>query len=276
MEPQTSVALSIAGSDSSAGAGIQADLKTFSALQVYGATVITCVTAQNTTGVSAVHQIPAPIIEAQIDAVFADLSIGAIKTGMLGDETAIVAVVSKLRALAGNLPLVVDPVMVSTTGSRLLERGAEEALKRELLPIATLLTPNRHEAAVLLDCAPAGAGSEVERQARRLVALGPKSVLLKGGHAAGEEAVDVFFDGQSLLRFAAPRLHTKNTHGTGCTLSAAIAAFLVRGMPLEEAIGAAKTYLQSALEHADALRIGKGAGPLYHFWALEGRKKADG
>jgi hydroxymethylpyrimidine/phosphomethylpyrimidine kinase len=263
---QTRAALSIAGSDSSAGAGLQADLKTFSALGVYGATVITAVTAQNTIGVTAVHFIPGEIITAQLDAVFSDLSIAAVKTGMLGNEEAIAATASGLERWARNIPVVVDPVMVSTTGSRLLEAGAEKALVERLIPLAALITPNLQEAAALLDLPLARSVDEVKDQAQRLLALGPSSVLIKGGHGRGPDATDIFFDGATFHSYSAPWIATANTHGTGCTLASATAAFLVRGLPLERAIAEAKTYLHEALEHANELDIGRGSGPVSHFY----------
>ncbi len=259
-------ALTIGGSDSSAGAGIQAGLKTFSALGVYGATVITAVTAQNTLGVTAVHFIPPGIVTAQIDAVFSDLSIRAAVTGMLGTEDIVAAVAAGLERWAQSVPIVVDPVMVSTSGSRLLQKNAEAALAARLLPRAALLTPNLEEAAALLDTGVAQSESEAMDQAERLLALGPRAVLLKGGHAGGLSAVDLYYDGSKFRSYAAPRIATKNTHGTGCTLASAIAAFLVKGLPMEEAIGEAKAYLQGALERAEEARIGAGAGPLPHFY----------
>ncbi len=263
---RTPAALSIAGSDSSAGAGLQADLKTFSALGVYGATVVTAVTAQNTLGVTAVHLVPGDIIAAQLDAVFSDLSVRAVKTGMLGSEEGIAATASGLERWAAGIPVVVDPVMVSTTGSRLLEKGAEQALTERLIPLAALITPNLLEAAALLDLPVAQTGEETANQARRLLALGPKAVLIKGGHGAGTEATDLFFDGARFRSYSAPRIATANTHGTGCTLASAIAAFLVMGLPLEEAIARAKAYLHGALEHSSDLEIGAGAGPVSHFY----------
>jgi hydroxymethylpyrimidine/phosphomethylpyrimidine kinase len=267
---RTLAAFSIAGSDSCAGAGLQADLKTFSALGVYGATAVTAITAQNTLGVSAVHPVPPDIIAAQIDAVFSDLSVGAVKTGMLGGEDAIEAVASGLERWARDIPIVVDPVMISTTGSRLLDEGAERALARRLIPLATLITPNLHEAAALLDLPMARNEEEIEDQAQRLFAFGPSAVLIKGGHGAGAAATDVFYDGAGLRLYSAPRIATKNTHGTGCTLASAIAAFLVKGVPLQGAIAKAKAYLQEALEHADELKIGSGAGPVFHLWRWRG------
>lgn len=266
----TPVALTIAGSDSSAGAGLQADLKTFSALGVYGATVVTAVTAQNTQAVTAIHHIPPEIIATQIDAVFSDLSVGAVKTGMLGNEAAILACADGLQRWARDIPIVVDPVMVSTSGSRLLNQGAETLLVEKLIPLAALVTPNLLESAALLRSDVARTEAEAEEQARRLLGLGSKAVLLKGGHGGWVEAADFFFDGATMRRLASPRIETKNTHGTGCTLSSAIAAYLTKGFALEDAVISAKSYVQRALERADELSVGKGPGPLFHFHELAG------
>jgi hydroxymethylpyrimidine/phosphomethylpyrimidine kinase len=263
---RTPVALSIAGSDSSAGAGLQADLKTFSALGVYGATVVTGVTVQNTRGVTAVHHVPAGIVAAQIDAIFSDLSVRAVKTGMLGSEAAVHAVADAFERWAAGIPIVIDPVLVSSSGSRLLDKGGEGALRLRLLPLAALVTPNLLEAAALLDIEPAQNESEIKAQAARLLALGPKAVLIKGGHAEGPEAIDFYYNGSNFRAYSAPRIAAKNTHGTGCTLASAIAAFLVKGLRMEEAIAQAKTYLQGAIERAGVLDIGSGSGPLPHFY----------
>jgi len=266
MSGATPVALSIAGSDSSAGAGLQADLKTFSALGVYGATAVTAVTAQNTQSVTAVHIVPGEIIAAQLDAVFSDLAIRAVKTGMLGNEEGVGAVAGSLARWAGGVPIVVDPVMISTSGSRLLAKGAEKALSGKLFPLAALITPNLHEAAALLGEDAARNENEMRRQAERLLAFGPKAVLIKGGHASGPEAADLFYDGSHFRSYSGPRVAAKNTHGTGCTLASAIAAFLVKGLQMEEAIAEAKAYLQGAIAQAAGLHIGSGAGPLWHFY----------
>jgi hydroxymethylpyrimidine/phosphomethylpyrimidine kinase len=262
----TPAALSIAGSDSSAGAGLQADLKTFSALGIYGATVVTAVTAQNTQGVTAIHPVPGETISAQLDAVFSDLCIMAVKTGMLGSEEGVSAAAGSLERWAGGIPIIVDPVMVSTSGSRLLAKGAEKALAGRLIPLAALITPNLHEAAVLLDAEPAQNENEMRQQAERLLDLGPKAVLIKGGHLSGPKATDLFYGGSHFRAYSASRIAAKNTHGTGCTLSSAIAAYLVKGLPMEEAIAEAKAYLHSAIAQAASLRIGSGAGPLWHFY----------
>ncbi len=266
MSGTTPAALSIAGSDSSAGAGIQADLKTFSALGVYAATAITAITAQNTLGVSAVHLVPGDIIAAQIEAVLSDLTIRAVKTGMLGSAEGVISVAQSLEQWARGVPVVVDPVMVSTTGSRLLEKDAEAELAGRLFPLAVLITPNLHEAAVLLNCDVARSADDAKFQAERLLELGPGAVLLKGGHGAAPDATDLYFDGTKFRIYSAPRIETKNTHGTGCTLASAIAAFLVKGSPLEQAIAEAKTYVQGAIERADDLDIGTGSGPVSHFY----------
>jgi hydroxymethylpyrimidine/phosphomethylpyrimidine kinase len=263
----TTIALTIAGSDSSGGAGIQADLKTFSALGVYGASAITAITAQNTSGVTGVHVIPPEFILGQIEAVFSDLAVGSVKVGMVGNEMAALAVAEGLRRWR-TAPVVIDPVMVAESGSALLEAGAEAALRSHLLPLADLLTPNLPEAARLLGASEAVDETMMVRQGELLLALGPKAVLIKGGHAKGAEAVDILLDGTSTVRFAADRVATRNTHGTGCTLSAAIAAGLASGMPLLDAVRRAKLYLTNALMHADEMQIGRGHGPVHHFFDI--------
>lgn len=260
------IALTIAGSDSSGGAGIQADLKTFSALRVYGASVLTAVTAQNTTGVQAVHVLPGDVVAAQLRSVFADLAVAAVKIGMLGTGEAVRAVTEGLTDYQG--PVVLDPVMVATSGDALMVADAEEALKGELLPRATLLTPNLHEAARLLDTELAEDEDAIAAQARHLVALGARAVLVKGGHGTGEEAVDLLCDGLHVERFAAPRIATAHTHGTGCVLSSAIAAHLAHGRSLHDAVARAKVFLTDALRHADWLSVGQGAGPAHALGAL--------
>jgi hydroxymethylpyrimidine/phosphomethylpyrimidine kinase len=264
---RTPIALTIAGSDSSGGAGIQADLKTFSALGVYGASVITALTAQNTTGVSAVEVMSADFIGAQIDAVFSDLEVGAVKIGMVGNEAAVLAVADGLRRWRGP-PVVLDPVMVAASGGALLEEGAEAALRSHLLPMADLLTPNLPEAARLLGALSAVDENMMVRQGELLLALGPRAVLVKGGHAEGPEAVDIFLDGENAVRLATDRVATNNTHGTGCTLSSAVAAYLALGLSLPEAVRRAKLYLTNALLNAHRLRIGRGSGPVHHFFDI--------
>lgn len=261
------IALTVAGSDSSGGAGIQADLKAFSALGVYGASVITAVTAQNTRAVTAVHPIPGDVIAAQLDAVFADLDVRAVKIGMLGGPEVIETVA---RGLTGRgVPLVLDPVMVSKSGDALLPDAAVAALREALLPCAALLTPNLPEAARLLDCVPAEGEAQMAEQARALLALGPQAVLMKGGHGKGATCIDLLVTaGGTLLRLEAPRHATRNTHGTGCTLSSAIAAELAKGRAREDAVRRAHAYLQGALAAADGLSVGTGHGPVHHFHAL--------
>jgi hydroxymethylpyrimidine/phosphomethylpyrimidine kinase len=259
----TPIAVTIAGSDSSGGAGIQADLKTFAALGVYGASIITALTAQNTKSVLAIHQVPAEFIAAQIDAVFSDLDVGAVKVGMLGDATAIAAVAAGLeRHRARNV--VLDPVMVASSGETLLRDDAVSALGN-LIAQADLLTPNLPEAAALLDASPARDEDEMRQQAQTLLALGPGAVLIKGGHGSGPESVDLLVEADACTRFAAPRIETRNSHGTGCTLSSAIAAGLAKGLSLSDAVGEAKSYISGAIDAAERLEIGAGRGPLHHF-----------
>jgi hydroxymethylpyrimidine/phosphomethylpyrimidine kinase len=262
----TAIALTIAGSDSSGGAGIQADLKTFSALGVYGASVITALTAQNTKGVTGIHDVPPDFIAAQIDAVFSDLNISAVKIGMLSQPAAVEAVARGLhRHKARNI--VLDPVMVATSGDRLLAPEAIEALKRMLIPHALVITPNLPEAAALLDAPLAATEAEMEAQAERLLALGARAVLLKGGHGGGAESVDFLVEAGAVARLAAERIDTPNTHGTGCTLSSAIAAGLAKGSDLATAVREAKAYVTAALAASRQLRIGSGHGPVHHFHA---------
>ncbi|MEN3377440.1 MAG: hydroxymethylpyrimidine/phosphomethylpyrimidine kinase [Hyphomicrobiales bacterium] len=262
----TAIAVTIAGSDSSGGAGIQADLKTFSALDVYGASVITALTAQNTKGVTQIHDVPPDFITAQIDAVFSDLAVNAVKIGMLSVPAAIAAVVAGLDRWKQTL-VVLDPVMVASSGDRLLAPAAIEILKRELIPRALVITPNLPEAAALLDAPIATTEGEMRAQAEQLLALGTKAVLIKGGHASGSEAVDLLVSREAVARLTAERHDTKNTHGTGCTLSAAIAAGLARGQRLGEAVSDAKQYVTEAIGCADELAVGHGHGPVHHFHA---------
>ncbi|MCJ2143413.1 bifunctional hydroxymethylpyrimidine kinase/phosphomethylpyrimidine kinase [Methylobacterium sp. E-066] len=269
MSGASPIAVTIAGSDSGGGAGIQADLKTFSALGVYGASVITALTAQNTRGVQGIHDVPADFVARQIDSVFSDLAVDAVKIGMLSQIAVIEAVADGLARQAGKIPVVLDPVMVATSGDRLISEDAVAALRDRLLARADLITPNLPEAAVLLGEAVAEDEAGAAAQARRLVALGARAVLIKGGHGTGAMSVDhlVTADGHAQT-FAAPRLATRNTHGTGCTLSSAIAAGLARGLTLPEAVAAAKDYLTAALIAADRLAIGSGHGPVHHFHAI--------
>lgn len=257
----TPTALTIAGSDSGGGAGIQADLKAFSAMGVYGASVITAVTAQNTRDVTAVHQIPNEVVAAQIAAVLEDIDVHAIKIGMLGTPDLIDTVTRALESFSG--PIVLDPVMIAKSGVKLLPDEAIACLRDTLLPRATLLTPNVPEAACLLDrdvpdeaVVPAG---------RDLMALGAKGVLMKGGHRAGAICTDWLLSDAGETPFKAPRIPTTNTHGTGCTLSSAIAAGLAKQQSLPDAVARAHGWLHQAIAAADGLNIGQGHGPVHHF-----------
>ena len=258
------IALTIAGSDSSGGAGIQADLKAFAALGVYGASVITALTAQNTRGVTGIHQVPPDFVTAQIDAVFGDLDVRAVKIGMVAQLATIDAIVAGLaRWSPGHV--VVDPVMVATSGDRLLAADAVEALRTRLIPRATLITPNLPEAAALLDEAVAVNEAAIESQGRRLLAMGCSAVLIKGGHGQGAESIDYLVRGSGTIALAAPRMVTRNTHGTGCSLSSAIAAGLAKGEDMETAVRAAKAWVSAAIAAADRLAVGHGHGPIHHF-----------
>jgi len=253
-------ALTIAGSDSGGGAGIQADLKTFAARGVYGTSAITAITAQNTRGVTGVVELSPEIIAAQIDAVVSDIGADAAKTGMLSSAAIIEVVSAKLRQWRIER-LVVDPVMVAKSGDRLLRVDAVSALRDKMLPLALILTPNLAEAEVLVGH-PVRTIDEMEQAAREIVALGARNVVIKGGHAAGE-AVDVLFDGREVTRYAAEHIATTSTQGTGCTFSAAIAAELAKGASVPDAVAAAKQYVTAAILQAP--NIGGGHGPLNHF-----------
>lgn len=261
------IALTIAGSDSSGGAGIQADLKTFSAFGVYGASVLTALTAQNTRGVDDVLAVPPAFVSAQLDAVLSDLAVGAAKTGMLANAGIINAVAEALER-HGPIPLVCDPVMVATSGDVLLEPAAVAALRERLIPRAALLTPNIPEAARLLGVPEAAGLDEMARQAEALQELGCGAVLLKGGHGGSRAAVDLLADVDGVRPLEAPRLATRNTHGTGCTLAAAVTALLAAGDPLERAVRRAKTYVWRALEAGANLGVGHGSGPVDHLFAI--------
>jgi hydroxymethylpyrimidine/phosphomethylpyrimidine kinase len=263
------IALTIAGSDSGGGAGVQADLKTFSALGVYGASVLTALTAQNTRAVTAVHDVPPAFVRAQLQAVFSDLPVAAVKIGMLSQAAVIVAVAEVLArpGLAG-LPVVLDPVMLSKSGAALLQPDAVQALRRELLPRALVITPNLPEAAVLLGTTEAAVQADPEAACAALRRLGAGAVVLKGGHGGGARSDDLLDAGGALTWLRGERLATRNTHGTGCTFSAALAAGLAHGLTLDAAALAAKRYLHEALVHADELQVGAGCGPVHHFHAL--------
>jgi hydroxymethylpyrimidine/phosphomethylpyrimidine kinase len=258
------VALTIAGSDSSGGAGIQADLKSFAALGVYGASVITALTAQNTRGVTGIHQVPADFVTAQIDAVFSDLEIGAVKIGMVADLGVIAAIAASLAKWQPK-HVVFDPVMVATSGDRLLKADAVEVLRAKLIPLASLITPNLPEAAVLLDEGVAATESAIADQGIRLLALGARAVLIKGGHGQGAESIDYFVTSGGTIALAAPRVATRNTHGTGCSLSSAIAAGLAKGQDMESAVRSAKAWISAAIGAADRFTVGHGHGPIHHF-----------
>ncbi|MCB1480816.1 MAG: bifunctional hydroxymethylpyrimidine kinase/phosphomethylpyrimidine kinase [Rhodobiaceae bacterium] len=260
------IAVTIAGSDSGGGAGIQADLKTFSALEVYGASVIAALTAQNTLGVTGVMDVPPEFVTQQIDAVYSDLDVAATKIGMLSDPATIRAVAAGLKAHRAR-NIVLDPVMVATSGDPLLKPEAVKVIREELMPLADLVTPNMHEAAVLAGGEVAGNIDGMILQGRTLLRAGAKTVLVKGGHLDGD-AVDVLVGAGEPRLFSAPRIETSNTHGTGCTLSSAIAARLAHGDALEDAIAAAKSYLSGALAASGELHVGSGHGPVHHFHAL--------
>jgi hydroxymethylpyrimidine/phosphomethylpyrimidine kinase len=253
-------ALTVAGSDSGGGAGIQADLKTFSAFRVFGMSVITAVTAQNSVGVSGVHNLPPEFVAQQLDAVLGDFGADAVKLGMLSTAPIIRTVADRLRA-HGQARLVLDPVMVAKSGDPLLQPDARAALVEAMLPLAEVVTPNLHEASVLADIAVA-TETDMEEAARRIHARGPQHVLVKGGHLK-DSATDILYDGRVFTRFPAPRLDSNNTHGTGCTYSSAIAAGLAHGRPLVSAIGEAKAYVTAAIR--EGFQPGRGVGALRHF-----------
>ena len=258
-------ALTIAGSDSGGGAGVQADLKTFSAMRVYGASVITALTAQNTRTVAAVHDVPPDFVALQMRTVLDDLRIDAVKIGMLGRAAIVEAVAG---ALPADVPVVLDPVMVAKSGDRLLDVEAVRALRNVLLPRATVVTPNLPEAGDLLRRAPPSSEAEMVEAARALLELGPGAVLIKGGHLQGETSVDLLVDAEGVVSLPSERLETKNTHGTGCTLSAAIAAGLAHEKSLRSAAAVAKAYVAAAIAAADELDVGRGHGPVHHFTGL--------
>jgi hydroxymethylpyrimidine/phosphomethylpyrimidine kinase len=263
----TPIAVTIAGSDSGGGAGLEGDLKTFSALGVYGACVVTALTAQNTKGVTAIHDVPADFVTAQIDAVFSDLDVGAVKIGMLSQPAVILAVAAGLDRWR-QTKVVLDPVMVASSGERLLAPEAMAVLKRELVPRALVLTPNLPEAAALLSASPAKTENEMRTQALELLALGARTVLIKGGHAQGSESIDLMVDRDGAVALRLTRIASRNTHGTGCAFSAALAAGLAKGMSLEEAARSAKGFVHAAIAAADTLGIGSGPGPVHHFHAV--------
>lgn len=257
-------ALTIAGSDSGGGAGIQADLKTFAALGVYGMSAITAITAQNTKDVTAVHEVPPQIVVAQIEAVVGDIGVDAVKTGMLSSRPIIDSVADAIRRLRLTT-LVVDPVMVSKSGARLLREDAVEALVKRIIPLATVVTPNVPEAEAITGMT-IDTPQDARQAAARIVALGAKAAVVKGGHMSGEPD-DIYYDGVNYREFRGARIESKNTHGTGCTFASAIAAGLARGLAIEDAVGQAKRYVTGAIRAAKPL--GGGHGPLDHFWLVE-------
>jgi hydroxymethylpyrimidine/phosphomethylpyrimidine kinase len=259
----TAIALTIAGSDSGGGAGIQADIKTFSALGTYAASVLTAITAQNTRGVTAVEDISVPIIVAQMDAVFSDLDVNAVKIGMVSRSQTIQAIAERLQHY--HRTVVLDPVMVATSGDRLLQQDAIETLRQVLLPLASIVTPNLPEAALLTGLPIATDRSGMARQAESILKAGASAVLIKGGHGSGYESTDILFDGNEMHAFSAPRIATTNDHGTGCTLAAAITAHIAKGHSLAEAVQLSKDYLQKALIASASLSVGHGRGPVHHF-----------
>ncbi|MCH8204634.1 MAG: bifunctional hydroxymethylpyrimidine kinase/phosphomethylpyrimidine kinase [Candidatus Hydrogenedentes bacterium] len=256
--------LTIAGSDSGGGAGIEADLKTFTALQVFGMASVTSITAQNTTGVYATHDLPPELVARQIDVVVEDLGVDAAKSGMLSN-VAIVEVVADRVSHHRIENYVLDPVMISESGHPLLEQDAIETLKEKLLPLALIVTPNAAECEALSGRAVTDEAG-MREAARAIYDLGARHVLVKGGHIEGSEAIDVLYDGSDFEVFSTPRIDTPNTHGTGCTYAAAIAAHLAKGLNIRDAVGAAKEYVTGAIRHA--FDLGKGPGPLNHFWKL--------
>lgn len=267
MNPETGsrprVALTIAGSDSSGGAGIQADLKTFQALGVYGMSAITAVTVQNTQKVYAVQEIDAQIVHDQIICLFEDIAIDAIKIGMVSSTALIKAIARALQSVTDLPPIVLDPVMISKSGYALIKEEARQILVEQLFPLAEVVTPNIHEAQALVGGA-IQSPRDMEAAARVIVGLGARKVVVKGGHLGSNNATDVLFDGVRYQHVGSPRINTSNTHGTGCTFASAIAAFLARGTPFFEAVENAKTYINGAI--ANALAIGRGHGPTHHFF----------
>lgn len=265
--PQSNISnvLTIAGSDSGGGAGIQADLKTFSALGVYGASVITALTAQNTNEVRGVFPVTPDFIRLQLETVFDDIEIKAVKTGMLGSADVVSEVAKDLRRR--DILLVVDPVMISKSGNALLQADAVTTVIEQLFPLAELITPNLPEAAAILKMEEPGSLEGMQEMVRLLHRLGPANVLLKGGHLMGEECPDIFFDGDQFQIFQQVRINTQNTHGTGCSLASAVTAYLAKGESVTEAVSHAKQYITSAINNADNLNVGAGHGPVNHFHA---------
>jgi hydroxymethylpyrimidine/phosphomethylpyrimidine kinase len=259
--------VSIAGVDPSGGAGVLADVKTFSALGAYGCGVIAALTAQNTRAVTGIHEVPPEFLRLQLDTLFDDVRIDAVKIGMLASSALIRTVGDALRRHRPRF-VVLDPVMVAKSGDRLLRDEAVAALRTELLPLATVLTPNLPEAGDLLGVPVPDSPEAMQHAARALREHGPANVLMKGGHLPGDRLVDILFDGMRFVEMPAERVHTKNTHGTGCTLSSAIAALLPQRDSVEGAVGDARAYVLDAIRASDRLHVGSGHGPLHHFHNL--------
>ena len=267
--------LSIAGSDPSGGAGIQADLKTFAANGVYGMAAITALTVQNTVGVQGIHLVPAKFVSSQIEAIFSDIAVSSVKVGMVGNAE-IAEGVGTTLAKYRNLISVVDPVMVAKGGSPLLDKKAIQAVKDNLIPLATIVTPNLPEAAILLGSSIAKSEEDMVYQGKALLNLGSKSILMKGGHSEGITSNDLLVTENNYVWFKEKRINTKNTHGTGCTLSSSIASFLAKDFSVEESVSKAKKFVTNAIRNSKTLSVGKGHGPTNHFYALEGSNKITG
>ena len=267
--------LSIAGSDPSGGAGIQADLKTFAANGVYGMAAITALTVQNTVGVQGIHLVPAKFVSSQIEAIFSDIAVSSVKVGMVANAE-IAREVGTTLAKYRNLISVVDPVMVAKGGSPLLDKKAIQAVKDNLIPLATIVTPNLPEAAILLGSSIAKSEEDMVYQGKALLNLGPKSILMKGGHSEGITSNDLLVTENNYVWFKEKRINTKNTHGTGCTLSSSIASFLAKDFSVEESVSKAKKFVTNAIRNSEKLSVGKGHGPTNHFYALEGSNKIIG
>ncbi len=262
---QSVVAMTIAGSDSGGGAGIQADLKTMTALGVYGTSAICALTAQNTRGVQGVELVSPAFVVAQINSILSDIDVRAAKTGMLANAAIVTAVADRM-AEAAHIPLVVDPVMIATSGDSLLTPDSVDAVRKKLLPRARIITPNLPEAAALLGGKEAQSSEDVVVQARALMAFGSRAVLVKDGHGTGAEVADVLIDGDTVHVFKKPRMQATNTHGTGCTLSAAIASYLALGHDLPAAVEKAQDYVWNAIRAGQTLGVGHGHGPVDHLW----------
>ncbi|MBW9208357.1 bifunctional hydroxymethylpyrimidine kinase/phosphomethylpyrimidine kinase [Mumia sp. zg.B21] len=260
--------LTIAGSDPSGGAGIQADLKTATALGVYGAAALTALTVQNTRGVFGIHPVPAAFVAEQVRAVLDDLDVSVVKIGMLGTVEIVLAVADVLHA--ADVPVVLDPVMVATSGDTLVGEDVVDTIRTTLLPLAAVVTPNVPEAAVLTGTAPATDPHGLATAGRALRAAGAAAALVKGGHLEGPESIDVLVDAEGACTYRAPRIDSPNTHGTGCTLGSAIASGLALGLPLREAVGEAKDYLTGALRSGAEHSVGRGHGPVDHLWRSRG------